>query len=594
MKYSALAELAKGAKKMKAPRDDALALAQLRASLPVDQGGLGLPPGNTAMDRARAMGFTTDAYHGRSGDMANAELNADAIPAIYADLAPDFASKFAAMRGRQYGDASVFPLKISEGNVADISFDRPVTSHDMSDALGKKVLTRKANVGELSAEPWEWLQSHGNETNLPNIIRRNKIDAFKLYDSSNGENSLAVLNPANIRSRFAAFDPFRRNESDLLAGIAPYALPAAGAAGLAAMAAPGESEAGIAGVLAKTANRDMLKIAEQAEKQGLSMERIYDATGWARGADGKWKWEFDDSGAKLAHNANMLDRINKRGDSFVLDDLGNTLSHKNLYGAYPDASVVQVQHNLGGVPSGGAYNHAGDRITLEGSTLGHSTGEAKSTLLHETQHAIQQREGFARGGDPSMFTDDVALMKQAQADLSEINERIIANNWDRGSAKDPALSEQLAAEGASLRQKRDALKLDLTDPYRLKHKAYTRLAGEVEARNVQGRMDMAPDERRMRPFWQTEDVPRSQQIVQGSGDVADPLSALELNRRKRLANEQGMTHQPQRVPGAAEQAGRGFLSELFNPANWLPTTAGARELGRPEDLVYRNGEWVTQ
>ena len=39
-------------------------LAQERAALPIEEGGLGLPPDNTAMDRARAMGFDIDAYHG--------------------------------------------------------------------------------------------------------------------------------------------------------------------------------------------------------------------------------------------------------------------------------------------------------------------------------------------------------------------------------------------------------------------------------------------------------------------------------------------------------------------------------------------------
>jgi hypothetical protein len=35
-----------------------------------------------------------------------------------------------------------------------------------------------------------------------------------------------IWNPANIRSRFAAFDPARRGENDLLAGLLPYAIPA--------------------------------------------------------------------------------------------------------------------------------------------------------------------------------------------------------------------------------------------------------------------------------------------------------------------------------------------------------------------------------
>jgi len=42
---------------------------------------------------------------------------------------------------------------------------------------------------------------------------------------------------------------------------------------------------------------------------------------------------------------------------------------------------------------------------------------------------------------------------------------------------------------------------------------YRRLAGEVEARNVETRMDWTPEQRRDTPPWHTEDVPRDQQIV---------------------------------------------------------------------------------
>jgi hypothetical protein len=45
------------------------------------------------------------------------------------------------------------------------------------------------------------------------------------------------------------------------------------------------------------------------------------------------------------------------------------------------------------------------------------------------------------------------------------------------------------------------------------HEAYTRLAGEVEARNAQHRMNMTPEQRRANPPWRTQDLPDEQQIV---------------------------------------------------------------------------------
>ena len=42
---------------------------------------------------------------------------------------------------------------------------------------------------------------------------------------------------------------------------------------------------------------------------------------------------------------------------------------------------------------------------------------------------------------------------------------------------------------------------------------YQRLAGEVEARNVQKRMDFSADERRQTPPWQTQDIEDEYQII---------------------------------------------------------------------------------
>jgi hypothetical protein len=59
-------------KKFAAPQDEALRLAQQRAALPVEQYGLGLPAGNTAAQRAAAMGINTDAYHGSKQNITGA------------------------------------------------------------------------------------------------------------------------------------------------------------------------------------------------------------------------------------------------------------------------------------------------------------------------------------------------------------------------------------------------------------------------------------------------------------------------------------------------------------------------------------------
>jgi len=53
-----------------------------------------------------------------------------------------------------------------------------------------------------------------------------------------------------------------------------------------------------------------------------------------------------------------------------------------------------------------------------------------------------------------------------------------------------------------------------------------RLAGDVEARNVVRRMDMTPAERRDTPPWETEDVPRDQQIVSMEDALAEIIKVV--------------------------------------------------------------------
>jgi hypothetical protein len=66
---------------------------------------------------------------------------------------------------------------------------------------------------------------------------------------------------------------------------------------------------------------------------------------------------------------------------------------------------------------------------------------------------------------------------------------------------------------------------------------YRRLAGEVEARNVQKRMDMDAATRRATPPWSTEDVPRDQQIVRGllSGDGPQMSASPPMDEASRMA-----------------------------------------------------------
>jgi hypothetical protein len=85
--------------KMVAPQDEALRVAQQNAALPVEQGGLGLHPNNTPEERAAAMGFTTEGYHGTNADVPEFLPNNSLGGSIFTAPTPDGANPFAYSRG---------------------------------------------------------------------------------------------------------------------------------------------------------------------------------------------------------------------------------------------------------------------------------------------------------------------------------------------------------------------------------------------------------------------------------------------------------------------------------------------------------------
>ena len=130
---------------------------------------LGLPPDNTAMDRARAMGFNTPAYRGTT---ANEIMGKDRN---FVSENKDIANEYA-------------------GYLKDWADDPK-----MLEAMMK--LTPSGNV-------------------MPLLVK----DAAKAKARTNVPDYEMILDANQARSRFAAFDPARVNESDLLAAGIPIGL----------------------------------------------------------------------------------------------------------------------------------------------------------------------------------------------------------------------------------------------------------------------------------------------------------------------------------------------------------------------------------
>jgi hypothetical protein len=277
------------------------------------------------------------------------------------------------------------------------------------------------------------------------------------------------------------------------------------------------------GRLAKTADKAALSMAEDMAAKGADRKEIWDKTGWFKGSDDKWRFEIPD------YNSQMNQRWHDTGvPNFEASKIAGQLWHDPLYKAYPDlrhiTGLTEKSAGEGGSYMSSAMRGSGEEtINIKGP----NAPAARSVALHEMQHAIQEREGFARGGSPSMFkqSDDAKLSRDALSYRRELEgldskltpkekDDIVRKRYEELGAPDwfpPQAVRDIAhdVEGNPAEVLQKVMQLYGTDvstggfkPMQL----YRELPGEIEARNVQSRRDMTPKELRAKPPWETTDI----------------------------------------------------------------------------------------
>ena len=148
-----------------------------------------------------------------------------------------------------------------------------------------------------------------------------------------------------------------------------------------------------AGANANGANLESLREAQEMQAAGTDMESIRKATGWHEGMDGKWRWEIDDSRMQLRTDA---------ADIPNYTTLGELVDAPELFEAYPDMADLSVTlHTLEDGQNGG-YSRKFDSIELS-RDLKNRPEALLNSLIHEVQHAIQNREEFASGANPDVY-----------------------------------------------------------------------------------------------------------------------------------------------------------------------------------------------
>jgi len=417
-------------------------------------------------------------------------------------------------------------------------------SHLNSRGQGESIDTMRANaIARLKAAPGQAAQ--GMFTGIagaPVDIANMALRPFGLGSENpvGGSNSLAKMINADTQST-----PY---QVGTMLPISPTDV----AQGLPLMA-------GIfAGRGAKTANLSALVKAEEMAKAGIPDAQIWKETGWTLNTPDKMpRFEIPDN--------RMMYRGTQNG-SYA----DQVIHHPELFGAYPQLGGGRIREVAG---TGGSYadHPMGGMGTIELGT----DGFVADTAAHELQHAIQSREGFARGGSPEMFNQagDAELAKDALSWKQELlRKRAEMPNADWIAVENAAVQDyqkmgmmdmlpsrearDLARQPAVLHPDKYPNQTDLQDleglvsMYGLDKRTspakpvdlYNRLAGEAEARLTQSRMNLTPEQRlaqypyEPQYFEQATGVPLSSLIVRKEGGNAMSIPENE-NAMTRLIRE---------------------------------------------------------
>jgi hypothetical protein len=196
-------------------------------------------------------------------------------------------------------------------------------------------------------------------------------------------------------------------------------------------------------------------VALEMERRGMEMEEIRSVTGWFKNPhDYKWRYEHDTSRITFKPMRELVKHSHYRGDEdgqYVLVHLTDLIQNTSLFREHSLLRRINVKlyaaPRQGDEATGGLFlkNRSGKSGTIsvfrtgenltayhklkegaggEGTetqmntlldgTLCEDVERLKGILLHEIQHVIQNAEGFALGGNDTMFQDKTVDYRELQ------------------------------------------------------------------------------------------------------------------------------------------------------------------------------------
>ena len=294
-----------------------------------------------------------------------------------------------------------------------------------------------------------------------------------------------------------------------------------------------------AGEKALNASANKLSKAKAMLEKGENEVKIWQSTGWYKDKDGAWKFEIDDTPAKIK-NQNA-------------DKLGDLLEHKELFKAYPELKDIKIKKmNEKEVGKLGYYDPNEKEIVLRDLS-------DKSTLMHEVQHVIQDVEDFARGGGLAVarsflrgkegrkYERELKGMDKTLSNLlletqhmrmryNEIPQSEREYEYAKELFRGINNKEKAYADFSAVRDDWSKKLFEIDKKIRLQdiQDTYKKIHGEAEARNVQNRLDLNK-KGRAHPH-ETFDVNPNETFVSREDGVNFSQKLPELKEKRGIYN----------------------------------------------------------
>jgi len=251
-----------------------------------------------------------------------------------------------------------------------------------------------------------------------------------------------------------------------------------------------------AGQQSATADINKLDAAMELEKSGKSQDDIFKETGWFKGKDNRWRYEISDDKAAFK----KID-VNKK-KKYKLSDV---LNHSDLFSAYPSLKDINVEFGAHRGLKGGHFDRATNTIKVNIQKV--SILSEKQVKMRERANEIMSSPEYKKYRDVFNDVDSSAEDRQkAVADFKATgmsDELMGITMMSKAGSKTEFPKEMPKAAMSILLheiqhsiQKEEGFARGTNKREAGGFKNYQNTLGEIEARDVENRMDLTPEERK--------------------------------------------------------------------------------------------------